>query len=236
LLQSIRRYIPNIPKEHDEFEFETDELPISRGKWVVISEDAWDAVVPLIQKIKVLSSVCHQSREEVSAPQTTPGGTSVKRRREEEDSDPYHVVIWGSSGPLRVLCSPSTKVRHLKAKVKEHYGTPEEEQNLIYDGGRMPDDSTLASYDIQSGAAIDFFPILRGGKPVIYLYSPNATRISTKLSLVPEWGFSAIYPVVHAKTTPRGQELEWVVDASPNGTLKEVETGLEVSYLYWEAE
>ena len=75
-----------------------------------------------------------------------------------------------------------------------------------------------------------------GGKPVIYLYPPTATRVSAKLLLVPEWEFSAIYPVVPAKTTLQGQELEWIVDASPNGSLKEANTGLEVSYLYWEAE
>jgi hypothetical protein len=128
------------------------------------------------------------------------------------------------------------KFAALKEKVKEHYGTPEEDQNLMYDGECMWDDSTLAFYNDQSGATIDFFPVRRGGKPVLYLYPPNATRVSTQLSLVPEWGFSAIYLVVHAKTTPRGQELEWVVDVLPNVTLKEVETGLKVSYLYWEAE
>ncbi|KAF6747243.1 hypothetical protein DFP72DRAFT_1149685 [Ephemerocybe angulata] len=72
-------------------------------------------------------------------------------------------------------------------------------------------------------------------KPVIYLYPPTAMRISTTLSLVHGWKFSAIYPVVPARTIETGQELKWVVDAEPSGTLTEVGTGLEVSYLYWKA-
>ncbi|KAF6748215.1 hypothetical protein DFP72DRAFT_1015529 [Ephemerocybe angulata] len=77
---------------------------------------------------------------------------------------------------------------------------------------------------------------LKGAKPVIYLYPPTPTRVSTKLALVPEWEFSAIYPVVPAKRTEAGEGLEWVVDAAPNGVLKEVGSGMEMSYLYWEAE
>ncbi|KAF6740892.1 hypothetical protein DFP72DRAFT_1128633 [Ephemerocybe angulata] len=77
---------------------------------------------------------------------------------------------------------------------------------------------------------------LKGAKPVIYLYPTSATWVSAKLALVPEWEFSAIYPVVPAKRTDTGEELEWVVDAAPNGVLKEVGSGMEMSYLYWEAE
>jgi hypothetical protein len=95
--------------------------------------------------------------------------------------------------------------------------------------------STLDDYGVTTGAIVDLVLKLVGGKPVIYLFPPTTTRVSAKLSLVPEWDFSVIYPVVPAKSTPQGQELEWVVDASPDGILKEVNTGLEVSYLYWEA-
>ncbi|RXW11895.1 hypothetical protein EST38_g13961 [Candolleomyces aberdarensis] len=235
LLHSIRRYLPGIPKEHDDFEFETNELAMSHGKWVVISEDAWDTVVPLVQMVKVVSSACTQPSGRTSVPQTSQSVTRVKRRR--EDSDPYHVNIQGLSGKtFRVSCSRSDTVANLKAKVEDQDGTLPEDQRLIYAGRQLADDPTLAACGIQSGAMIHLVLRQRGGKPVIYLYPPSATRVSTKLSLVPEWEFSAIYPVVPAKTTPQGQELEWVVDASPNGTLKEVNTDLEVSYLYWEAE
>jgi ubiquitin C len=235
LLHSIRRYLPDVPKDHDDFEFETNELPIAVGKWVVISEDAWDTVIPLVQTVKVVSSACTKANARISAPQTSQSATRVKRRR--EDSDPYHVHIRTmSGGTSRISCSSFDTVRELKEKVQDQDGTLPEDQRLIYGGKQLDDDRLLANCGIPSGAMIHLVLRQRGGKPVIYLYPPTATRVSTKLSLVPEWEFSAIYPVVHAKATPEGQELEWVVDASPNGTLKEVGTGLEASYLYWEAE
>ncbi|KAF6748212.1 hypothetical protein DFP72DRAFT_1074479 [Ephemerocybe angulata] len=77
---------------------------------------------------------------------------------------------------------------------------------------------------------------------IIYLHPTTPTRVSTKLALVPEWDFSATYPVVSATETEAENEwedtrneLDWVVDASPNGVLKEVSSGTETSYLYWDA-
>ncbi|EFI26609.1 ubiquitin family protein [Coprinopsis cinerea okayama7 len=79
--------------------------------------------------------------------------------------------------------------------------------------------------------------IQRGGKPVIYVFSPIEREVSVKLSLVPQWELSAIYPVVPVKhSITSGQELEWVVRTSPCGTLTEKTTGLDVSYLFWEAD
>lgn len=74
-----------------------------------------------------------------------------------------------------------------------------------------------------------------GGKPVIYLYSPSVIDASVKLALSPEWRFSAIYPVVATKR--RGEELvEWNVRTHQDGSLTENNTGLDVAYLFWEAE
>ncbi|KAF9021390.1 hypothetical protein BDZ89DRAFT_957527 [Hymenopellis radicata] len=76
-----------------------------------------------------------------------------------------------------------------------------------------------------------------GGKPVIYLFSSASIQASVRLSLVKEWAFSAIYPVVPIKTYPPvGQTLEWHVQTHPDGTLTEHSTNLRTSYLFWEAE
>ena len=75
----------------------------------------------------------------------------------------------------------------------------------------------------------------RGGKPVIYLYAPSELTVSVKLSLVPQWSFSAIYPVVPIKYV-KNEELEWKVCVKPNGELTELNTGLDVAYLFWEAQ
>jgi len=58
---------------------------------------------------------------------------------------------------------------------------------------------------------------------------------SVKLALSPEWRFSAIYPVVATKR--HGEELvEWNVRTHQDGSLTENNTGLDVAYLFWEAE
>ncbi|KAH6904693.1 hypothetical protein BKA70DRAFT_1565659 [Coprinopsis sp. MPI-PUGE-AT-0042] len=52
-----------------------------------------------------------------------------------------------------------------------------------------------------------------------------------------EWEFSAIYPVVPAKAEKAGgQTLTWTVTTLPDGSLRETQTGMDVSYLYWEAD
>jgi len=76
-------------------------------------------------------------------------------------------------------------------------------------------------------------PLVR--KPVIYLYSPSDLDVLVKLSLTPEWRFLAIYPVVTTKQD-RGEHIEWNVRTHQDGSLTENNTGLDVSYLFWEAE
>jgi hypothetical protein len=56
------------------------------------------------------------------------------------------------------------------------------------------------------------------------------------LSLISEWVFSAVYPVVPVKSAALGaQEVTWNVLAKPDGTMTESATDLEVAYLFWEA-
>ncbi|KAG2079242.1 hypothetical protein BDR04DRAFT_1063848 [Suillus decipiens] len=75
---------------------------------------------------------------------------------------------------------------------------------------------------------------IRVKKPVIYVYSPSDIDVSVKLSLIPEWTLSVIYPIV--TTEDHGQRLEWNVRTHQDGSLTEHNSGLEVSYLFWEAE
>jgi hypothetical protein len=42
LRQSLRRYLPDIPDDHDDFALETNELALSARKWVIISQDAFE--------------------------------------------------------------------------------------------------------------------------------------------------------------------------------------------------
>ena len=61
-----------------------------------------------------------------------------------------------------------------------------------------------------------------GGKPVIYLLPPSPlSEVSVQLSLIPQWNFSAIYPVVHPSTSVSvdRESIEWTVSAEPGGML-----------------
>ncbi|KAG2031489.1 ubiquitin family protein [Suillus americanus] len=93
---------------------------------------------------------------------------------------------------------------------------------------------SIKSYDIEDGDLINFRMEQVGGKPVIYLYSPSDVDISVKLSLSPEWSFSAIYPFVTPKQED-GLHVEWNVRTHQDGNLTEKNSGLDVSYLFWEA-
>jgi hypothetical protein len=74
-------------------------------------------------------------------------------------------------------------------------------------------------------------------KPVIYIFAPSAMDVSVTLSLIPELRLSAVYPVVPIKRlVPAGEQVQWKVRAIPGGCLIEANTGLETSYLFWEAE
>jgi hypothetical protein len=148
------------------------------------------------------------------------------------------MLIQTSTGEtFTITCSHLDIIARIKELVQAQERIPPSIQRLIYEGEELEDNRTLTYYGIQTEATIQLVKQRRFAKPVIYLYPPIATRVTARLSLVfKEWQFSAIYPVVPAQTTPHGQEIEWIVDASPSGTLKELNTGLEVSYLYWEAE
>ncbi|KAJ7118843.1 hypothetical protein C8R44DRAFT_922601 [Mycena epipterygia] len=68
----------------------------------------------------------------------------------------------------------------------------------------------------------------RGKKPVIY-FSPEIINVSVKLSLVPAWSFSSVYPIVL-------ETVQWNIRTRMDGNLTEVDTGMKVSYLFWEAD
>ncbi|KAG2079206.1 hypothetical protein BDR04DRAFT_1226288 [Suillus decipiens] len=104
-----------------------------------------------------------------------------------------------------------------------------------WSGEVMLADRSIGSYNIKNGDSIEILPgILRTKKPVIYLYSPSDIDVSVKLSLIPEWTLSVIYPVITAEDN--GQRLEWNIRTHQDGSLTEHNSGLDVSYLFWEAD
>ncbi|KAI5887724.1 uncharacterized protein SCHCODRAFT_02638820 [Schizophyllum commune H4-8] len=109
------------------------------------------------------------------------------------------------------------------------------EVNFTWSGIRLTPTDTVDSVGLEDGDTVDVWDVQKGGNPVVYLYSPQPVEATVRLSLVPEWNFSVVYPVVPVKSTAAGQGLEWRVRTQQDGTLRELTTGLEVAYLYWEA-
>jgi hypothetical protein len=105
----------------------------------------------------------------------------------------------------------------------------------LVDGCIIGPEETMASCAIEDGFQIDLRRYQVGGKPVIYLYAPSDIEASVTLSLTPEWRFSAVYPVVPTKRS-FGRHVQWNVRTHQDGSLTELNTGLDVSYLFWEAE
>ncbi|KAF9045937.1 hypothetical protein BDZ89DRAFT_942316 [Hymenopellis radicata] len=116
-------------------------------------------------------------------------------------------------------------------------GIPPDHQRLVCSGKQLEDDRSIGEYNIQDKATIELRLQLKGGKPVIYLRSPTEIDVTVRLALLCDWSFSAVYPVVPTKRLENAlhEEVVWNVRTRADGTLTETNTGLDVSYIFWEA-
>ncbi|GAA5912038.1 hypothetical protein JCM8208_006465 [Rhodotorula glutinis] len=142
-------------------------------------------------------------------------------------------------------CDPNITVGTLKAMIYDKERIPLGQQRIIFAGQQLQDNFTLRSYDVIPESTLHLVLRMRGDKPVIYLFPPSSLpRAVVSLALSPEWTFSALYPVVDInKDVVEGGEgdeqvqerVEWVVAAERDGSLVELSSRLELSYLFWEA-
>ena len=140
----------------------------------------------------------------------------------------------------QILIKPSDAIEDLQARIQDRTGITPDLQKIHYSVDTLyPDDEdkTLDECGLLHDTVIYVTTRHRGGKPVIYSFSPSDIEASVKLSLVPEWSIIAIYPVVPIKlpSTHFNKELTWRVSVHPSGDLTELNTGLDVAYLFWEA-
>jgi len=103
------------------------------------------------------------------------------------------------------------------------------------------DGMTVHEAGLTDGSTINMLLKLRAGKPVIYLYPPTPKDVSVKLSLIPTWEYSAVYPLTVIKEVELakgqvGQHIECNVHANPSGLLQDKVSGKDITYLFWEAE
>lgn len=130
-------------------------------------------------------------------------------------------------------------VAELSSKIHNISGLEGDRHYLTYGGIILDTEKSLSSYDIPADVTLNLIvipPRVKARKPIIYVFPPEETDVSLSLSLVPQWEFESVYPppqdVDHA---PSRTSIQWNVRARPDGSLTVKETGLEVSYLFWEA-
>ncbi|KAF9024434.1 hypothetical protein BDZ89DRAFT_989250 [Hymenopellis radicata] len=210
-------------------DFVTTELALCEGEAMVISPAVWTEVVSSseVTKLVVITNKDKLEAEKASAEDVAAN-----------DFDILYVSYEQDTKVLSLSVKPSDSFDVIRELIQKRLGISPCEQRLIYEGCRIQEDHDLYSTGFRNKATINLFRTQDGGKPVIYLFSPSEMSVRVKLSLVPEWSFSAIYPVVPQKRLvagPMAEEIVWNVKTHSDGTLTETNTGLDVSYLYWEA-
>ncbi|KAJ3514856.1 hypothetical protein NMY22_g14608 [Coprinellus aureogranulatus] len=239
LQQLIGRHLPEIATGHC-VSYHTKDLPICNGSAVEVTSDVWPIVTPMLKRITVhaMPEMITRMRNTQRLRMALPAASPVARH-----SDPtlaYEVFIKTLTGKMMTFTvRPATTVLVLKTMHSDREGIPVDQQRLIWGGRQLEDSQTMQELGMQEGSTITFALKLRGGKPVLYLLPPSGVHVeaSVKLKLVSEWSFSTIYPIVPISPSLKGgQAIEWRVKAAPDGILLHKGTGLEVAYLFWEAE
>ncbi|KAH9175577.1 hypothetical protein EDB89DRAFT_1847434 [Lactarius sanguifluus] len=132
------------------------------------------------------------------------------------------------------------KISRLYELIDPKVGYTASNSKFIFGNSYLNNERTFSDYGIVSGDTILLNPVSRPRKPVIYLYPPSSLAdVTIELALASSWRFSAVHPPPRTTVPPgephTAQSLTWTVAAEPDGTLVDKTSGMEVSYLYWEA-
>jgi hypothetical protein len=260
MLDTACMYFPSIPRHV--VTLQTNELDVCEGHFVDITAEIWDDVIALLNVLQVARRTEITSpiplpldagvpslpaSDNQSAPSQVVNKQGAKKQKgknknkqitEQNSSgndDKVTIKLVLPSGEIRTAkISREMRVDKLVTDTSNILGLCPTDITAVWGGAIMRGDWSIKSYNIKDGDSINLQAALRIAKPVIYLYSPSDIEVSVKLSLIPEWTLSVIYPVV--TTEDHGRRLEWNVCTHQDGTLTEHNSGLDVSYLFWEAE
>ncbi|GAA6050626.1 hypothetical protein NBRC10513_004187 [Rhodotorula toruloides] len=201
-------------------------LPIERAltnaRWAVVHENAWGRQFEAIKDDLPHFRISVRRVEPIA-----------------EKDEIIEVAIKTLTGTTYdISINPCATVRALKEPFQKHEGTSPNQQRLIFAGKELKDEKTLPECGIEDGGVLHFVLRMRGDKPVIYLFPPTPLdSTSVTVTITPAWHFSALYPVADpVKGAQGGTSASWTVSAQPDGSLVDLASGLELKYLFWEAE
>lgn len=239
---------------------QTDRLEGLEGEFVDITKESWAEVLPLLLSLKItlgennlvhiaapgmvrMTEDCFLRLTVCIVPDSTStpvrGVTPPPLSSPVREAEKFSGKITSDVFPYNISFTAhySTKIEKVIQAIAPKFGKCPTVLKFIYGDYRIDQNSTFGDIGFQDGDTIFCFPEQTGGKPVIYLFSPIEQEVSVQLSLVNEWRFSAVYPVVPIKPSALlgGETLTWRALTHDDQTLTETTTGLRASYLYWEA-
>jgi hypothetical protein len=222
------------------FHIEAD-LPGIMDSRCEITEDVWPEVVSSLTTIYVISTEDEGNFYYIDNSSQLSHGTTwytgiISLPRGARDRGLFFICL-PTGKRIKLAYLASMRVEELKNHIWDACGTPASTQRLIYSGKQLSDELTLEESGVTTASEIHLVQSLRGGKPVIYILSPDPLKdVAVSLRLVPSWSFSAIYPTATVARNNKGEQIKWIVDTAEDGTLLDKSSGLRVSYLFWEAE
>ncbi|BGP04043.1 hypothetical protein RTBOTA2_006864 [Rhodotorula toruloides] len=174
-----------------------------------------------------------------------------RKRCSSESPEPFKLpraVSKARVSPNAQYClhiKPTTPMSKIFETMATKVGMARDEFTLTYEGDKVSSFGTFAAlqdfYDMDltdPDVLLNWHLVARGGKPVIYLFPPTPLdSAAVSVALTPEWHFCALYPVVDPVKQGEGEtSATWTVSAQPDGSLVDLASGLELKYLFWEAE
>ncbi|KAJ7584126.1 hypothetical protein C8J56DRAFT_863527 [Mycena floridula] len=246
----LKRHYPRIT----EFSLETNELEVCDGEFAEITPESWLETLPRLSRLRVSQKEPEEESPEDKAPVLPSTSVSSGKSGPKVIAPPawlrpaspetmvldrkIWIIIVEPSGDQCTLHARTTcAMERIFRLTAQRLGRCPNDLVWRYDGCRISQNDTPGSLGMEDNDRIDISLEQRGGKPVIYLFSPTEIDAVIRLSLIDEWKLSAIYPVVAIKAASHGnlETVQWKVKAYADGSLLETQTNLKVSYLFWEA-